>query len=126
MAERARMLTAAQFREQVDGYLKRTKTSPSAFGRSVLGDPNFVSDLRKGRIPNLQVAGKVLQVINAPSSQVSGGTAPRDGESSPGPSDQTQRLRSVDASPHREVAADADVSSLHSHSQAPPKGGVNS
>lgn len=30
-------------------YLRRSRTSPSRFGRDALGDPNFVFELRKGR-----------------------------------------------------------------------------
>lgn len=37
--------------DRIDHYLRRSKVSPSRFGRDVVGDPNFVMNLRDGRRP---------------------------------------------------------------------------
>ena len=37
--------------DRIDRYLRHTKKSPSRLGRDVLGDPNFVMNLRDGRRP---------------------------------------------------------------------------
>jgi hypothetical protein len=57
------MLTMDQFLAEIDRYLDAAKMSPSAFGRAVVGDPNFVTDLRAGRAPNLRLVGKVNDFI---------------------------------------------------------------
>ena len=35
--------------EQIEEHLKRTRTSPSTFGRLAIGDPRLVTDLKAGR-----------------------------------------------------------------------------
>lgn len=40
--------------EQIELYLKQTRTSPSTFGRLAVGDPRLVADLRSGRCPRRQ------------------------------------------------------------------------
>jgi hypothetical protein len=40
---------AMKLARRVEYYLKRTKTSPTQFGREVVNDPNFVFELRCGR-----------------------------------------------------------------------------
>jgi hypothetical protein len=57
------MLTMVEFLTEIDRYLEAAKMSPSAFGRAVVGDPNFVTDLRAGRAPNLRLVGKVNDFI---------------------------------------------------------------
>ncbi|WP_165421441.1 hypothetical protein [Bradyrhizobium sp. Leo170] len=37
--------------------------SPTAFGRLVLNDPNFVRDLRRGRKPNLDLVEHVHEFM---------------------------------------------------------------
>jgi len=59
------MLTQAQFVAQVEAYLTESGTTPTAFGKAVSGDPNFVFDLRRGRSPSLLVVEKVLAYIAA-------------------------------------------------------------
>lgn len=111
------MLTAEQFREQVDGFLERTGTKPSAFGRNVLGDPNFVSDLRKGRKPNLSVVGKVLSAINEACTASSGDTASHVGGSSPHPIHESAQAPANDADAasagRARVAEPASLKGLH-------------
>jgi hypothetical protein len=57
------MLTMVEFLAEIDRYLDAAKMSPSAFGRAVVGDPNFVTDLRAGRAPNLRLVAKVNDFI---------------------------------------------------------------
>ena len=54
---------AAQFRDTVEDWLKRTGTPPARLGQQALGDPSFVLRLRRGRVPRLDTADKVLIFI---------------------------------------------------------------
>jgi len=36
-------------RQRIERHLKRTRMTPTRFGREVVGDSHFVSDLREGR-----------------------------------------------------------------------------
>ncbi len=45
------MSSDSPFLETVEAFLKNTGMSPTAFGKSAIGDPNFVLDLRRGREP---------------------------------------------------------------------------
>lgn len=67
------------FLAEVETFLTETGMPPTAFGREVLRDGNFVSDLRKGRSPNLKVAQRVLEFIRERRVAGSPG-APRDAE----------------------------------------------
>jgi hypothetical protein len=49
---------------RVETYLRRTHVPPSRFGREAVGDPNFVSDLRRGRQPGGEVAERVLGFLH--------------------------------------------------------------
>lgn len=40
-------------------HLRRTGTSPTSFGRQVVGDPRFVADLRNGREVRSSTAARV-------------------------------------------------------------------
>ena len=44
---------------RVESYLKRTRTSPTRFGREALNDSRFVFDLRKGRQVTETVAARI-------------------------------------------------------------------
>ncbi len=52
-----------QFRDTVEGFLERTGTKPSEFGRQAIGDPSLILSLRRGRSPTLVTADKVLAFI---------------------------------------------------------------
>ena len=54
---------AAQFRDTVEDWLKRTGTPPARLGIDALCDPSFVLRLRRGRVPRLDTADKVLVFI---------------------------------------------------------------
>jgi len=47
----------------IEAYMRRTKMSPSRFGRSAVGDPNFVTALRDGRCPRAATVRRVLAFI---------------------------------------------------------------
>lgn len=59
------MMTDAEFKAAIDAFLTETGTTATAFGKTVMGDPCFVFDLRKGRSPTLAVVNKVLAYIEA-------------------------------------------------------------
>lgn len=59
------MVTAESFLSEIDAFLKAKEMSESAFGKAVVGDPNFVSDLRAGRSPGLKTVGKVATYLKA-------------------------------------------------------------
>jgi 2,4-dienoyl-CoA reductase-like NADH-dependent reductase (Old Yellow Enzyme family) len=48
---------------RVERYLRRSATPASRFGREVLGDPNFVRDLRNGRDPRPETVARVHAFI---------------------------------------------------------------
>ena len=52
-----------QFLAAIEGYLARTGTKPSEFGRQAIGDPSLVLNLRRGRSPTLATADRVLAFI---------------------------------------------------------------
>lgn len=60
------MTTPAQtFLAEIEAFLKRSGMSATAFGRTALNDPNFVHDLRDGRMPNLGLVGRVHEFIRS-------------------------------------------------------------
>jgi len=48
-----------KLRRRIELYLKRTQTSPTRFGREVLNDPNFISELRRGRRLGAEITEKI-------------------------------------------------------------------
>jgi hypothetical protein len=64
------MVTAESFLSEIDAFLKAKGVSESAFGKAVVGDPNFVSDLRAGRSPGLKTVGKVADYLKANAPEV--------------------------------------------------------
>lgn len=54
---------AESFLADIEAFLKRSGMSATAFGRDALRDPNFVHDVRAGRMPNLGVVGRVQDFI---------------------------------------------------------------
>lgn len=53
------MLTAKSFLAQIEAFLERTEMSATAFGVEAVRDPNFVADLRAGRMPSLRLVERV-------------------------------------------------------------------
>ena len=58
------MLTTKEFLAEIDGHLARTGETASRFGMRVLGDPSFVTDVRRGKQPRLDTAAKVMAAID--------------------------------------------------------------
>ena len=56
---------------RIDRYLRRTKITPTRFGRDAVGDPNFVLDLRDGRSPREATRRRVLAYIDRAEAQLS-------------------------------------------------------
>ena len=68
---------ATAFLAEIEAYLAKSGLEPTSFGKQVLGDPNFVFDLRKGRSPSTRTMGKVREAMaNPPVSAVQ--SAPRE------------------------------------------------
>ena len=55
--------TAHAFLTEIEAHLARNKLDATSFGKQVLGDPNFIFDLRKGRSPSTRTMGKVLTAM---------------------------------------------------------------
>jgi hypothetical protein len=51
--------------ERIENYLRRSRTSPTRFGRDAMGDPWFVPGLRDGRCPRAATCRRVLAYIEA-------------------------------------------------------------
>lgn len=49
----------------VERHLRETGTPPSRFGRDALGDPGFVTGLRRGREPRDSTTKRVTAYLNA-------------------------------------------------------------
>jgi hypothetical protein len=66
-----------QFVERVEAFLARSGMRPTDFGREALGDPGFITHLRRGRSPSLDTADRVTAFIDrleaAPAKRVRGG-----------------------------------------------------
>lgn len=45
--------------EQIDSFLARHRMAPSRLGRDALGEPQFVTSLRAGRMPGLATLQKL-------------------------------------------------------------------
>ena len=52
-----------QFVAQVESFLKASRMKATDFGRESVGDPSFITHLRRGRSPSLATADKVLSFI---------------------------------------------------------------
>lgn len=48
---------------QIERHLRRTGTSATRFGREALGDPRFVMDLRRGRLPGMKTEARVRNYL---------------------------------------------------------------
>jgi hypothetical protein len=59
------MMTVDEFLQRVEDHLVASGVAPTRFGITVANDPNFVRDLRAGRVPNLELAGRVIAHIEA-------------------------------------------------------------
>ena len=48
-----------EFKTQIETFIHRVGITPTTFGRMALSDPNFISQLRKGRVCSLRTAEKI-------------------------------------------------------------------
>ncbi len=55
---------ATAFLTEIEAHLHSSGTDATSFGKQVLGDPNFIFDLRKGRSPSTRTMGKVRAAIS--------------------------------------------------------------
>ena len=51
--------------KEIDAHLSKTGTAPTAFGRALCGDPNFVDEIRGGRNPRADTIDAVRAFIEA-------------------------------------------------------------
>ena len=49
---------------RIEQYLKERRMPPARFGREAVGDPNFVFDLRDGRVPRERTAARVYAYLD--------------------------------------------------------------
>jgi hypothetical protein len=52
-----------QFAGEVEAFLVASRMKPTDFGREAVGDPGFITHLRRGRSPSLATADKVRAFI---------------------------------------------------------------
>ena len=53
------MTQSEAFLADVEAFLERSGMKPTNFGKEAVKDPNFVWDLRSGRLPTLGVVDRV-------------------------------------------------------------------
>ena len=59
------MITPDHFRERIRAFLASGAMTATDLGIKAVRDPNFVGDvLKRGRVPSLTLASKVLAVID--------------------------------------------------------------
>ena len=58
--------SAAAFLSEIEAFLARAGIRPSTFGRAAVGDPNFVRELRAGRVPSLRLVDRARAYMAAP------------------------------------------------------------
>ena len=65
-----------QFHSRVNAFLASTGLTPTAFGRSALGDPNLMRQIGRGRSPSLRTADRLLAFIDTYDLDSGGARAP--------------------------------------------------
>lgn len=58
-----------QFVDRVEAFLAKSGMHPTDFGRESMGDPRFITHLRRGRSPSLDTADRVNAFIERLESQ---------------------------------------------------------
>lgn len=51
--------------DEIDAFRSRNGMTASAFGRAAVGDPNFIGDLHKGRMPSLILIDRVREFMQS-------------------------------------------------------------
>jgi hypothetical protein len=54
---------SAQLKQMIEGHLRRTKSTPTRFGRDACGDPRLVADLRNGREVGRQLTARIINFL---------------------------------------------------------------
>ena len=57
------MKHSERFLADIEEFMKQTRMSDSGFSLASVGDPNFVTDLRKGRKATLKLVDKVYDYM---------------------------------------------------------------
>ncbi|GGC63795.1 hypothetical protein GCM10011504_47510 [Siccirubricoccus deserti] len=66
-----------QFLAEVEAFLAASRMKPTDFGREAVGDPSFITHLRRGRSPSLATADKVRVFIRRLEAEAAGRRARR-------------------------------------------------
>jgi 2,4-dienoyl-CoA reductase-like NADH-dependent reductase (Old Yellow Enzyme family) len=66
---------AQTFLSEIEAFLTERRMSATAFGRAAVKDPNFVHDLRGGRLPNLGLVDRVHEYMRSHSAIAEESTA---------------------------------------------------
>ena len=56
-------MTDSEFLDKIEAFLIETKMGVSTLGMKVLGDPNFVREVRNGRSTSLANANRVVKFM---------------------------------------------------------------
>lgn len=59
------MTRAEAFLAEIESFLERREMKPTTFSKAAVGDPNFVRNLRDGRVPNLDLVDRVHDFIKS-------------------------------------------------------------
>ena len=60
--------------DAVESFLSTSQVAPSRLGREAMGDPTFVRELRRGRLPRPITAAKVVAYIASSGPKNTGAT----------------------------------------------------
>ena len=64
------------FGSRVSTFFGRSCVSPTAFGKTAVGDPNLMRQIGRGRSPSLRTAGRILAFIAEHDGASGGGRDP--------------------------------------------------
>lgn len=56
-------MTTNEFLKKVERFIAEKGLTPTAFGRLYAGDPNFIFDIRSGRVPRKKKIAAVMAAI---------------------------------------------------------------
>ena len=111
---------AKSFLTEIEQYLAKASTDPTTLGKSALGDPSFVFDLRKGRSPSTRTIervrewmarsrpGATLPTANSPTATTPTAEATTPMDIQPNRLTHLQRLEAESIHIIREVAAECE------------------
>lgn len=50
---------------EIEAYREKTETPVTVFGLAAAGDPNFIRDIKNGRMPNLRLIDRVRDFMQS-------------------------------------------------------------